>query len=73
MKRRFILDENVLIYGQQATNEANEPDATCADLIHRIIDICHTLVLDLPLWDKYQHQLSRRHRIPIRGRVSCEF
>lgn len=62
MKNRFILDENIWIYGQLETNEANESDTTCAAVIHRIIDICHTLVLDLTLWDKYQHQLSRRHQ-----------
>ena len=69
MKRRFSLDENVLIYGQKETNEANEPDSTCTDLIHRIIDICHTLVLDMTLWDKYQHQLSRRHQNPDSGMI----
>lgn len=68
MKKRFILDENLIIYAQLETNEADERDLTCAALIHRIIDICHTLVLDLPLWEKYLHQLnSPRHQNPTFG------
>jgi len=68
MTQRFILDENIVIYGQREANEADERDRTCASLITRIIDICHTLVLDLPLWEKYLRQLNRpRHQNPESG------
>ncbi len=68
MTQRFILDENIVIYGQRETNEADERDLTCASLITRIIDICHTLVLDPPLREKYLQQLNRpSHQNPESG------
>lgn len=68
MRQRFILDENILIYGQRETNEADERDLTCALLITRIIDICHTLVLDPLLREKYLRQLNRPfHQNPESG------
>lgn len=67
-KKRFILDENVLILAQTGTNEQGEPDATCSDLVNSIISICHTIVIDLALYGKYQHQLNQaRHRPATRG------
>ena len=68
MTQRYILDENVVIYAQRGENEQGEPDSTCMSLIEQIIDICHTLVIDPNLWDKYNHQLSlQRHAHPQAG------
>ena len=62
-KKQFILDENVLISAQTGFNDRDEPDPTCSNLVHSIIRICHTIVIDLALYGKYQHQLNqRRHR-----------
>ena len=59
MTLRFILDENVLICAQTGTNDQSEIDPTCADLVNRIIRICHTMVIDTEQWDKYQSQLNQ--------------
>jgi hypothetical protein len=59
MTLRFILDENVVILAQKRENDRGEPDSTCLDLFNRIIDICHTIVLDPNLWDRYHRQLNR--------------
>ena len=62
-KKQFILDENVLIFAQTGLNEQNEPDPTCSILVNGIIAICHTIVIDVALYGKYQHQLNQaRHR-----------
>ncbi len=66
--RAFILDENVLIFAQTGTNENGEPDDTCTELVNRIIDICHTIVIDIPLWAKYRHQLDQARRPPVSQR-----
>ena len=67
-KKQFILDENVLIFAQTGVNEHGEPDATCSSLVNDIIRICHTIVIDLALYGKYQHQLNQaRHRPATRG------
>ena len=57
MKPRFILDENIVILAQQALDEYGNPNVDFAELIRQIIDICHTLVVDDVLWDKYIEQL----------------
>lgn len=70
MTQRFILDENVVICAQLATNERGERDLTCVSLVTQIIDICHTLVLDPPLREKYLQQLNRApHVNPESGSV----
>ena len=62
-KKQFILDENVLIFAQTGLNEHDEPDSTCAIVVNSIIRICHTIVINIPLYERYQHQLnSARHR-----------
>ena len=58
MTPRFILDENVVILAQQGLDQYGSANPTCADLIHQIIDICHTIVVDDLLWDKYIEQLN---------------
>ena len=63
-KKEFILDENVLIFAQTGLNEHDEPDLTCANLVTKIIQICHTIVIDLALWGRYQHQLNQRRHYP---------
>ena len=68
MTPRFILDENVVILAQQGLDEYGNPNPVCADLIQRIIEICHTIVVDDTLWDKFDEQLNRPgYRHPQRG------
>ena len=62
-KKRFILDENVIISAQTGLNHRDEPDPTCSNLVNSIIRICHTIVIDVALYGKYLQQLNqRRHR-----------
>jgi len=56
MTQRFILDENVVILALKQENARGEPDPICRDLFTQIIDICHTIVVDPNLWNKYQQQ-----------------
>ena len=68
MTPRFILDENVVILAQQGLDEHGAPNLVCLELVRRIIDICHTIVLDDVLWDKFDNQLNRhRHQSPQHG------
>ena len=61
--KQFILDENVLISAQTGLNDQDEPDPTCSNLVNSIITICHTIVIDVALYGRYQHQLNQyRHR-----------
>ena len=57
MTSRFILDENVVILAQQGLDEYGNANPGCADLVQQIIEICHTVVVDDVLWDKYMEQL----------------
>ena len=57
MTPQFILDENVVILAQRGENDEGRLDSTCLDLIHQIIDICHTIIVDEALWNQYQIQL----------------
>ena len=59
MTPRFILDENVVIFAQSSLDETGNPDSTCTDLIQQIINICHSIVVDDTLWDKYVDHLYR--------------
>ena len=63
-KKRFILDENVLIRAQTGVNDQGEPDATCANLVNSIIRICHTIVVDVGLFSRYQRQLNQARHQP---------
>ena len=54
----FILDENVVILAQQGQDEYGNTNPVCADLVQRIIEICHTIVVDEVLWQKYDRQLN---------------
>lgn len=60
MTQRFILDENIVILAQKEENDRGERDLACLDLFTRIITICHTIVVDFDLWNRYQSQLSIR-------------
>ena len=64
IKKEFILDENVLICAQTGRNDRGEDDPTCTDLINRIIRICHTIVIDLELYERYRRQLDRYENQP---------
>ena len=68
MTPSFILDENIVILAQRGLDEYGNPNPGCADLIQQIIEICHTLVVDNVLWDKYDDQLNRiGHHHPTMG------
>jgi len=58
MTQRFILDENIVILAQKGEDDKGDPDASSLQLVIRIIRICHTIVLDPNLWQKYLHQLN---------------
>ena len=57
MTQRFIIDENVAILAQKGENDRGEEDNTCRQLLDSIIEICHSMVFDLVLWDKFYRQL----------------
>ncbi len=57
MTQRFILDENIVILAEKGETDRGEPDLSCRTLFAQIIEICHTIVLDPILWDKYHSQL----------------
>ena len=61
MTQRFILDENIVILAQTGRNERGQHDLTCLRLVTAIIRICHTLVTDASLRQKYFRQLNRTH------------
>ena len=68
MTPRFILDENVVILAQQGLDEHGDPNPVCLELVRRIIEICHTIVLDDVLWEKFDNQLNRYgHQSPQHG------
>ena len=46
-------------------NEYGNPDATCAHLVNSIIRICHTIVVDVGLYGRYQSQLNAPRNQPI--------
>ena len=70
MTPRFILDENVVILAQQGKDDRGDDSLVCYDLVRDIIDICHILVADDILWDKYIDQLRRsRYQDPHGGPV----
>ena len=58
MTPRFILDENVVILAQQGLDKYGNTNPACSDLVQQIIEICHTIVVDDVLWDKYVDQLN---------------
>jgi hypothetical protein len=58
MTPRFILDENVMILAQQGLDKYGNTNPACSDLVQQIIEICHTIVVDDVLWDKYVDQLN---------------
>ena len=59
MTSRFILDENVVIFAQRGLDENDGPSLVCSDLVQQIIEICHTVVVDDVLWDKFDDKLNR--------------
>ena len=59
MTQRFILDENVFISAQLETDVYGESDSTCLELLQRILDICHPIVLDAELYQRVHSQLNQ--------------
>ena len=73
MTQQFILDENVVILAQKGENERGDRDPTCGLLIARIIRICHTIVMDSVLRQKYLRQLSHLQESQVGLPVLREF
>ena len=68
MTPRFIFDENVVILAQQGRDACGNTSPVCTDLVQRVIEICHTIVVDDVLWDKYFEQLyNPGHHHPTQG------
>ena len=68
MTPRFILDENVVILAQQGLDEKGAPSPVSAELVQRIVEICHTIVVDDILWEKLDEQLNRPgYQLPQAG------
>ena len=59
MTPRFILDENIMILAQSGVDDRGGLSPVCSALVEAIIEICHTIVVDDVLWDKYNDQLYR--------------
>ena len=70
MTRRFILDENIVILAEKGEDDSGEPDLSCRTLFTQIIEICHTIVLDPTLWDKYHGQLRNPRYDQLQGAIS---
>ena len=62
-KKRFILDENVLISAQTGI-VGESRDSSCALLVNRIISICHTIVIDNALYASYKRKLNLERNRP---------
>lgn len=56
---------------QTGYNENGDPDSTCADLLTRIISICHTTEIDWTLFPQYQHQLNQNRNLPSKSPKSA--
>ena len=68
MTSSFILDENVVILAQKGEDDHGNDNLVCSDLVAQIIEICHTIVVDDVLWDKWFDQLNRpEHQLPQMG------
>ena len=68
MTQQFILDENIVILAQKGENDKGERDPTCLQLFTQIIRICHIIVLDPNLRERYLQQLNLpRHHDPRSG------
>lgn len=50
---------NSLILAQRGLDENDDPSHVCSDLVQKIIEICHTIVVDDVLWDRFDDQLNR--------------
>ena len=70
MTQRFILDENIVILAERGETDRGEPDLSCRTLFAQIIEICHTIVLDPTLWEKYHSQLMSPRYDQLQGGIS---
>lgn len=59
MKHRFLLDENILYFAINGTDEHDDPDLTCATLVRQIGANCHKIVLNTFLLNRYHSHLRR--------------
>ncbi len=53
MKRRFLLDENVIHHAIKGVDEHDNPDLTSAELVLLIARNCHSFLLNRFLHDRY--------------------
>jgi len=59
MKRHFLLDENILYHAIKGVNEHNEFDLSSMDLVVRIADNCHSIILNAFLEARYNSHLNQ--------------
>ena len=69
MKRKFLLDENVIIAAETLENEKQQHDRSSADLVEAVVANCHSFVLSVELFAKYARRADaiRRDRRPSGG------
>lgn len=58
MAQRFLLDENILYEAIRGVDKYDNPDGTAAELLRRIYEICHVIVIHHSLLDRYWAHLS---------------
>lgn len=58
MTQQFILDENVIILAHKQQDDHGVPDRACRNLLERIIDICHPIVVSPGMMEKYSEKVS---------------
>jgi len=59
MKRRFILDENMLYYSLRFKDEHNRRIREASKFISLVWEKCHIIVLDAELLKRYSRHLTR--------------
>ncbi len=66
MKRKFVVDENVIILAEKLKDESGNFDVMSLKLVTDIITECHTLVVDPTLQEKY-YGIFRRMELNSRA------
>ena len=73
MKKKFLLDENILYEAIKGVDLHGRPDPTSTDLVRLIRENCHSIVLDRELAGRYLHHLSRLQEEPVRKMEPLDF
>ncbi|MHB8653121.1 MAG: hypothetical protein ACYDA9_04495 [Terriglobia bacterium] len=63
MRYNFLLDVNILHHAIRGVDRQENPDATCAELIHAIVRICHAVTIHESLQQKYWSDLQELFRV----------